>query len=116
VVLIGAPGSLRSAVIGQLRAWLAMIAESDAAGAVLPALALPAGTYNVTDGCPVTQATVNARLAAAAGHRLHPLDDPHGGERTLFGPSRMIIDHAFGELTGWRPETSRAAEGLADLL
>jgi nucleoside-diphosphate-sugar epimerase len=101
---------------GEPGAWLAMIAETDAADAVLPALALPAGTYNLTDGCPVTQAAVNARLGAAAGRSLHPLNDPRWGEGILFGPSRRIIDHTFGDLTGWHPRTSPAAESLADLL
>jgi hypothetical protein len=59
---------------------------------------------------------VNARLAAAAGHGLHPLNDPRWGEGILFGPSRRIIDHTFGDLTGWRPRTPPAAESLAGLL
>lgn len=101
---------------GEPGAWLAMIAETDAADAVLPALRVPAGTYNVTDGCPVTQATLNARLAAAAGRSLHPLDDPRWGGGILFGTSRRILDGRFGELTGWRPRVPRAAESLAGLL
>jgi 2-alkyl-3-oxoalkanoate reductase len=101
---------------GEPGAWLAMIAETDAADAVLPALTVPAGIYNVTDGCPVTQATLNARLAAAAGRSLHPLDDPRWGGGILFGTSRRILDGRFGELTGWRPRVPRAAESLAGLL
>jgi nucleoside-diphosphate-sugar epimerase len=101
---------------GEPDAWLAMIAETDAADAVLPALSVPVGTYNVTDGCPVTQATLNARLAGATGRSLHPLDDPRWGGGILFGTSRRILDGRFGKLTGWQPRVPRAAESLADLL
>jgi nucleoside-diphosphate-sugar epimerase len=94
-----------------------MIAEPDAARAVLPALTLPPGTYNVTDGCPVTQATLNARLAAALGKNLHPLDDPYWGRRgVLFGHSRRITDGRFHDLVGWHAQVPRAAEDLADML
>ena len=97
--------------------WLSMIAESDAARAVLPALSVPPGRYDVTDGCPVTQAAVNASLAAAAGIDLYPLDDPHWGRRgILFGRSRRVTGRAFGDLTGWQPEVTRAPEQLARML
>lgn len=101
---------------GDPAAWVAMITESDAACAVLPALTVPPGTYNVTDGCPVTQGTLNARLETALGRDLHSLDDPHWGcDGTLFGPSRRIADVAFGDLTGWRPQHVPAIESPAGL-
>jgi hypothetical protein len=93
--------------------WVAMIAEPDAARVVVPALTVPPGTYNVTDGQPVTQAALNADLAAWVGKELHPLDDPHWGPRgVLFGPSRMIADSTFADLSGWRPQTRGVAEYL----
>jgi hypothetical protein len=102
---------------GDPAAWVAMITESDAARAVLPALTVPPGTYNVTDGCPVTQGSINTRLESALGRDLHSLDDPHWGcDGTLFGPSRRIADVAFGDLTGWRPLHVPAAESPAGLL
>jgi hypothetical protein len=94
-----------------------MIAEPDAARAVLPALTIPAGTYHVTDGCPLTQRMLNARLETALGRDLHSLDDPGWGYNgTLFGPSRRIADRTFGDLTGWRPHHIPAADSLAGLL
>ena len=99
---------------GDPAAWLAMIALPDAARAVVAALTLPAGTYNVTDGLSVTQGTLNARLAAGLGkNRLHPVGDPQWGARGIpFGHSRRVSDTTFSDLTGWRPQMSNAAEGL----
>jgi hypothetical protein len=83
---------------------------------VLPALTIPPGTYNVTDGYPCTQATLNARLAAAAGTALGPLGDPRWGHRgILFGHSRRITDTTFSDLTGWQPQVSGAAETMASI-
>ncbi len=102
---------------GDPAAWIAMIAEPDAARAALPALTVPPGTYNLTDGLPVTQATLNARLEAAHGRRLHPLDDPRWGYHgTLFGHSRKITDRTFSDLTGWRPHHIPAAGTLIGML
>ena len=102
---------------GDPAAWIAMVAEADAARAVLPALSVPPGTYNVTDGAPVTQGMLNARLETALDRDLHTLDDPGWGyDGTLFGPSRKITDATFADLTGWRPDANPDAEGLAVML
>jgi hypothetical protein len=101
---------------GDPGAWVAMIAEPDAARAVRPALTVPPGTYNVTDGCPVTQGMLNARLEAALGQTLHSLDDLGWYDGILFGPSRRITDRTFGDLTGWQPQVAPATESLAGLL
>lgn len=102
---------------GDPAAWIAMVAETDAARAVLPALTVPPGTYNVTDGAPVTQGMLNARLETTLGRDLHTLDDPGWGyDGTLFGPSRKITDATFADLTGWRPHATPAVEGLAVML
>jgi len=95
-------------------AWVAMIAETDAARAVRSALTVPPGTYNVTDGYPVTQGMLNARLETALGRPLHSLDElGWGADGILFGPSRRIADRTFGDLTGWQPQSAQAAESLA---
>jgi hypothetical protein len=102
---------------GDPAAWIAAVGETDAAQAVLPALTVAPGTYNVTDGVPVTQAMLNARLETALGRDLHTLDDPGWGlEGILFGPSRKIADTTFADLTGWRPHAAPAAESLAAML
>jgi hypothetical protein len=97
-------------------AWVAMIAEPDAARAVRPALIVPPGTYNVTDGFPVTQDMLNARLETALGRPLHSLDElGWDADGILFGPSRKIADDTFGDLTGWQPQAAQAAESLVGL-
>ena len=94
-----------------------MITETDAARAARPALTVPPGAYNLTDGCPVTQGMLNARLEHAYGRSLHSLDDPGWGyEGTLFGCSRKITGAVFGDLTGWRPQAALAADSLAAML
>ncbi len=102
---------------GDPGAWVAMIAEPDAARAVRPAFTVPPGIYNVTDGFPVTQGMLNARLETALGRTLHSLDDLGWDyDGILFGPSRRIADRRFGDLTGWQPQVTPAAESLAGLL
>ena len=97
-------------------AWVSMIAEPDAARAVRPALTVPSGTYNVTDGFPVTQGMLNAHLEAALDRPLHSLDElGWGANGILFGPSRRIADRTFGDLTGWQPQAAPTAESLAGL-
>lgn len=94
-------------------AWVPMIADTDAARAVRAALTVSPGTYNLTDGCLVTQGMLNARLERAYGRALHSLDDPGWGyEGALFGCSRKITSTAFGVLTGWRPQATPAADRL----
>lgn len=100
---------------GDPAAWIAMIAESDAAQAVLPALSVAPGTYNLTDGLPVTQGTLTARLEEAQGRHLHTLDDPRWGyQGALFGHSRKIADSTFSNLTGWRPHHTPATGILVE--
>jgi len=102
---------------GDPAAWVAMISEADAASAVLPALTVPPGIYNVTDGAPITQDMLNTTLETTLGQPLHSLHEPGWGrDGTLFGFSRRIADARFGDLTGWRPRVAPVAENLADLL
>jgi len=102
---------------GDPGACVAMLAEPDAASAVEAALFAAPGTYNVTDGWPITQSALNTRLEAAAGRLLHGLDEPRWGEGgVLFGPSRKITSAAFTTLTGWRPRLTPAADSLAAML
>jgi len=87
-----------------------MIAEPDAAGAVWPAITVPPGGYNLTDGVPVTQAVLNAGLETALGRPLRSAYDPGwSAEGILFGPSRKVADRTFADLTGWHPHVIPAA-------
>ena len=106
---------------GRPGAWVSSISATDAATAVEVATGSPPGTYNVSDGHPVTQAAVNDALQEVAGTALHPLYDPGWGQTsTLFGASRLLADGAFARLTGWHPVgpdllahlSGRARDGL----
>jgi hypothetical protein len=55
--------------------WVAAIASNDAARAIQAAFTAPPGTYNVSDGQPVTQGAIHAVLEQAMGKVLHPLYD-----------------------------------------
>jgi hypothetical protein len=80
------------------------ISPRDAATAVLAALAVPPGTYNVSDGRSVTSDDINAALEEITGQRLHPLYDLRWGAGGLFGVSRNLDDMEFRDLTSWRPQ------------
>jgi hypothetical protein len=102
---------------GHPGAWVAMIAGPDAARAVVPALTVPPGIYSVTDGVPVTQGMLNARLEAALGQALHSPHDPDWStDGVLFGPSRRITDQTFSQLTGWHTHVTPAAGILTGYL
>ncbi len=113
-------------------ACVAMIAEPDAARASLSALAAPPGTYNITDGLPVAQAELNARMEAAAraGHCTAPMirtglkaascSGPRGGSpttRSVNSPGGARMKHRAPRVSpvrgglparpGFRPVSSR---------
>lgn len=89
---------------GRPSSWVAAIASGDAVRAIHAGFAAPPGTYNVSDGQPVTQGAINAVLERATGKVLHPLYDASWGESgTLFGASRLVADDHFAALTGWQP-------------
>lgn len=89
---------------GRPSSWVAAINSTDAARAIHAATFAPPGTYNVTDGRPVTQSAIQTVLEQARGTVLHPLYDASWGESgVLFGASRLLADADFGELTGWQP-------------
>jgi hypothetical protein len=89
---------------GRPSSWVAAIASTDAARAIHAAFTAPPGTYNVSDGRPVTQGAIHAVLEQARGTVLHPLYDASWGESgTLFGASHLVADDHFGEVTGWQP-------------
>lgn len=100
---------------GRPGAWVASIASVDAAAAIRIAMTAPPGTYNISDGRPVTQAAINAVLQKATGSTLHPLFDARWGESgVLFGSSRLLADTGFSDVTGWRPTSSDLRRFLFD--
>lgn len=92
----GPPGAYRPTV------WL-----DDAAAAVTAALAVPAGTYNVVDADPPTNAEIDAALAAAVGHnslrRAAPQDGP-------MARSQRVSSRRLREASGWAPRLRAGTE------
>jgi UDP-glucose 4-epimerase len=80
----------------------------DTATAIAAALSVPAGTYNVVDADPATNAEIDAALAAAVGVEAlrpgAPQDTPQG--RSLRVSSRRLR-----EASGWAPRLRAGTEG-----
>ncbi|HET7503847.1 MAG TPA: hypothetical protein VFK02_22655 [Kofleriaceae bacterium] len=103
-------------VFGSPGAYISSVAHDDAAAAVLAALELPAGAYNVTDDEPVTHRSFVDSLADA-------LDVPHprlppswmtalGGSlaRTV-ARSLRISNRKLRAASGWAPVFRSVREG-----
>lgn len=103
-------------VIGPGDAYQSSIHVDDAATAVLAALDVPAGTYNVADE-PITKAAWNAAFAQAFGtRRLRPTPKwvmRLGGKKlAVLGASRRVASTRFRDATGWTPVYADATVGL----
>jgi nucleoside-diphosphate-sugar epimerase len=96
-----------SAAVGPPRAYRPMIWVDDAAAAVDAALRAPAGTYNVADADPPTNAEVDAALAAAVGvAALSPVTPPDGP----LARSQRVSSRRLRETTGWAPRMRAGTE------
>jgi UDP-glucose 4-epimerase len=88
-IAVGPPGAYRPTL------WL-----DDAAAAIAAALRIPAGTYNVADADPATNAEIDAALAAAVGVQAlrprAPQDAPQGR-------SQRVSTRRLREASGWAP-------------
>jgi nucleoside-diphosphate-sugar epimerase len=79
----------------------------DAAAAIAAALSVPAGTYNVADTEPATNAEIDAALAAAVGvDALRPAP-PQAGP---LARSQRVSNGRLREASGWAPRTRAATE------
>jgi len=100
-------------------AYWSSISQDDAAGAVLAALDLPAGTYNVCDDEPLTRGEFGAVLAAAAGARV-PKPFPSwmaalGGKAVdLLSRSLRMSNAKLKGACGWAPRYPSAREGIPE--
>jgi nucleoside-diphosphate-sugar epimerase len=105
-----------SLVLGPPRSYLSSIHVADAAGAVVAALAAPAGTFNVVDDEPLTKRAYADALSDAAGAR--PWLRGPGRVALLFGDrltsltrSLRVSNARFRSTTGWAPRYPSAREG-----
>ncbi len=98
-VAAGPPGAYRPTL------WL-----DDAAAAIAAAVQVPAGTYNVADADPPTNAEIDAALAAVAGVEAlltrPPQDSP-------LARSQRVSSRRLREASGWAPRMRAGTEAWA---
>jgi UDP-glucose 4-epimerase len=93
---LGPPGAYRPTI------WL-----DDAAAAIAAVLGAPAGTYNVADSDPATNAEIDAALAAAVGLRALQPRAPQDGP---LARSQRVSNRRLREVSGWAPRLRAATE------
>jgi UDP-glucose 4-epimerase len=96
-IALGPPAAYRPTI------WL-----DDAAAAIAAALRAPAGTYNVADTEPATNAEIDAAVAAVVGAGALRPRAPHDGP---LGRSQRVSSRRLREATGWEPLVRAATEG-----
>ena len=95
-------------MMGSPKSYVSSIHVADAGAAVVAALGVPAGIYNVVDDGPVTKRSYADALAAAVGKRAW-LRIPGraalllGNRSTSLTRSLRISNDRFREASGWRP-------------
>ncbi len=94
---LGPPGAYRPTL------WL-----DDAAVAIAASLGAPAGTYNVADTDPPTNAEIDAALAAAVGVEALRTRAPQDGP---LARSQRVSSRRLREASGWAPRL-RAGTGI----
>jgi nucleoside-diphosphate-sugar epimerase len=96
-----------SAAAGPPGAYRPMLWLDDASAAVASALRAPAGTYNVADADPPTNAEIDAAIAAAVGVgalRAQPL------QAGPLARSQRVSSGRLREATGWAPRMRAGTE------
>jgi UDP-glucose 4-epimerase len=100
-IAVGPPGAYRPTL------WL-----DDAAAAIAAALRAPAGTYNVADGDPPTNAEIDAAIAAAVGVEVLRPTAPQDGP---LARSQRVSSRRLREATGWAPRVRAGTESWGRL-
>ena len=95
-IAIGPPGAYRPTL------WL-----DDAAAAIAAALRVPAGTYNVADAEPPTNAEIDAAVAAAVGAQALRPRAPQDGPMAR---SQRVSSRRLREASGWAPRMRAGTE------
>lgn len=103
-------------VPGRADTYLSSIHVSDAADAVVAALAAPAGTYNIVDDEPVTKHAYAAACASAVGVKIWigvpgRLGLVFGDRITSLTRSLRVSNKRFRDAADWRPRYPSVREG-----
>ena len=110
-----------SPVPGDPGAYLSSLSQDDAATAVVAALGVPAGTYNVVEDEPMRREDWTRSLATAAGI---PVPKPIPAWMTAIGGSMLklmsrserVSNRKFKEASGWAPKYPKASDAWGDVL
>jgi nucleoside-diphosphate-sugar epimerase len=106
---------------GDPNAYFSSLAQEDAATAVVAALGVPAGTYNIVDDEPMRRREWVASLASAAGMPV-PKQFPAwvvtlgGSVMRLLARSQRISNRRFRAASTWAPRYPSARDAWADVL
>jgi nucleoside-diphosphate-sugar epimerase len=106
---------------GDPNAYVSSLAQDDAATAVVAALRVPAGTYNIADDEPMRRGEWVRSLAVSAGIRP-PKPLPRwvvavgGSLMQLLSRSLRISNRRFRTASGWAPRYPSAASAWHDVL
>ena len=102
---------------GDPEAFFTFVSHDDAAAAVVAALRVPAGTYNVAEDEPVTRRVLGDTLAALLGVKP-PRPVPKwvgrlfGSLGELMSRSQRISNRKLRESSDWRPRYPSVREGI----
>ena len=104
------------ALPGSPEAFISSLSHDDAAAAVVSALKIESGIYNVSDDEPLPRREFFNLLADALGVR-HPKFPPRwitklmGSIAELLGRSQRILNRKFRNASGWQPKFPSVREG-----
>jgi UDP-glucose 4-epimerase len=96
-----------SIAVGPPEAYRPTLWLDDAAAAIAAALRVPAGTYNVVDAEPPTNAEIDAALAAAVGVEALRTRVPQDGP---LARSQRVSSRRLREASGWAPRLRAGTE------
>jgi nucleoside-diphosphate-sugar epimerase len=104
---------------GPAEAYWSSVSHDDAATAVIAALGVPAGAYNVCDDEPLTRRAWSDALAAAVGApppKLMPmwLLGLGGASMEVLSRSQRMTHAKLTAASGWRPRWRSVREGLRE--
>ncbi|HKC46511.1 MAG TPA: NAD(P)-dependent oxidoreductase [Gemmatimonadales bacterium] len=111
----------RAPLLGDPDGYCSSVEHDDAAHAVVAALALPAGIYNVTDDEPVTRRVFADAMALALGlapPRFFPawVGKAMGSVAETLSRSQRISNRKLRASSGWAPRYPSVREGWAAVL
>jgi nucleoside-diphosphate-sugar epimerase len=101
-----------AAIPGDGRNYWPFVASADAGDAIVAALSLDGGTFNVADDDPVTLERFYTEAAAALGVEVPGhWEDVSGPMADVLLGSWRVSNRPFREATGWRPSVPSVLEG-----